>query len=242
MPLIMKVTNASAHLLPLPGGDRGLEIAALGEVNTTGWSHPRLSPWFYVVPPSDGIWDFNFIADPPSGIVAPVIMPIAAIWAGRAPGWCVGVRIHAAQNVIEVAKALLAEIVQAAPARYQAARADRAIVQQTLASYDDSHQPTGTIHWHNDGPWGLPTPHVEMKKLHHDLLLTVEGPDEAHIRHCIQQAIAAGAVAAIIAAITTGGGALTAAIGAFLSTLQSCLGEGFSARVDDQSHWIYWDT
>ncbi len=64
------------------------------------------------------------------------------------------------------------------------------VVRQNLASYDDSIQPTGTIHWKNDGPFGTPAPHVEMKKLHHDLVLTVEGPDEDRIRDCIRKAAA----------------------------------------------------
>jgi hypothetical protein len=37
-------------------------ITADGKVPTSGWTNPELSLWFYVVPPSDGIQDFDFVA------------------------------------------------------------------------------------------------------------------------------------------------------------------------------------
>lgn len=242
MSLVHKVVQVSAHILRLQAGASVLEIAALGEVTTTGWTHPRLTPVFYVTPPVDGIWDFEFQADPPSGVVAPVIRPVGALYLGRAPAWCTGVRVHAAVNAIEAAAQFPPLEAYAPPPAPTAAEArGLVVVRQNLASYDDSIQPTGTIHWKNDGPFGTPAPHVEMKKLHHDLVLTVEGPDEDRIRDCIRKAAAAGLVAAIVAAVATGGGALHAAIAAALAALERCLGDGFSVRIDDQSHWIYWD-
>jgi hypothetical protein len=241
MPMISKVDKVSAHILELPLGVGMIEISALGEVNTTGWTHPRLSPVFYDLQPKDGIWDFDFIADPPIGIVAPVIMPVGALYVGHAPAWCKGVRIHAVHNAVEAPVQRVAELAAPPVAQGAAIKRGHVIVHQNLASYDDSFQPTGTIHWKNDGPWGTPLPHPEWKKLHHDLVLTVEGPDEAKIRDCIQKAIAAGIIAAIVAAVTTGGGALGAALSAAIAALKTCLGDGFSVRIDDNSHWIYWD-
>jgi hypothetical protein len=81
-----------------------------------------------------------------------------------------------------------------------------------------------------------------MKKLHHDLVLTIEGPDEGKIRECLAKAAAAGLIAGIAAAIATGGLGLQAALSAFLSALLDCLGGAYTARIEDQSHWIYWDT
>lgn len=243
MSLIYKVVQVSANILQLPGGAGLLEITALGEVATTGWTHPRLAPVFYVAPPADGIWDFEFQADPPIGPVAPVLRPVTALYLGSAPDWCKGVRVHAAVNAIDALADRHKELETASapgPAAGGPAAAGRVVVTQTLAAYEDSIQPTGTIHWKNDGPFGTPVPHVEMKKLSHRLVLTVEGPDEDRIRDCIRQAGAAGLIAAIVAA-ATGGAALPAAIAAVLAALEQCLGEGFSARVDDQSHWIYWD-
>ena len=81
-----------------------------------------------------------------------------------------------------------------------------------------------------------------MKKLVHDLWLTVEGPSETEINSCFHKALAIGLVAAIIAAYATGGAALHAAVSAFLSYLKGCLGDKYSARVDDNSHWDEWCT
>ncbi|WP_201722771.1 hypothetical protein [Caulobacter sp. BP25] len=242
MSLIYKVVQVSAHILQLPGGTPKLEIAALGEVTSSGWTNPRLSPVFYVSPPPDGIWDFEFQADPPHGISGQVILPVGAIYAGVTPDWCKGVRVHAASNAIEAEAKSLQPAEKAPPSPIRAAARGLVIVQQSLATYDDSFQPTGTIHWKNDGPFGLPTPHVEMKKLRHELTLTIEGPNEDQIRNCIRQAAVAGVIAAIVAAVATGGGALHAAISAALAALEQCLGDGFSVRIDDQSHWIFWDT
>jgi hypothetical protein len=77
-------------------------ITAAGTVTTTGWSHPRLQPYIYVQPPSDGIWDFVFIADPPSGIAADVITPISASYIFKTGVFDLkGVRIHSATNTVE---------------------------------------------------------------------------------------------------------------------------------------------
>lgn len=243
MTRISNVDRVEAFVLTLPGHRRRLMIAALGLASTSGWTHPRLSPYVYIQPPADGVWDFEFVADPPHGIVLPVLTPMAAAWSGPLPDWCEGVRIHAASNHIAAALAVGEEPVdfQTTPA-FEAlsassrAAAGRAIIHQTLAEYDDSIQPTGTIHWD-----GL-IPHVEMKKLRHRLVLTVEGPDAARIEDCIRQAATAGVIAAIAAAIATGGLGLTAALSAALSTLSACLGEAYTPRIEDQSHWIYWDT
>lgn len=44
-------------------------IGALGTVPTSGWSDARLVPRMYVTPPPDGLWDFDFIAGAPTGII-----------------------------------------------------------------------------------------------------------------------------------------------------------------------------
>jgi hypothetical protein len=85
-------------------------ITADGKVPTSGWTNPELSLWFYVVPPSDGIQDFDFVAQPPSGIILPVVTPISAFaviprdprhyWGKGKP--LKGIRIHARENSVEV--------------------------------------------------------------------------------------------------------------------------------------------
>lgn len=239
MPKVYAVTAIHVHAIEIPHAGNQLHLVAQGEVTTTGWTGIRLAPRFYAVPPTDGIWDFDLLGDAPAGIVAQVILPVSAHFLGHKPTWCTGARVHAASNTIE--ETCTAIETKPRPVYEAVLPTARAIVHQEVASYDDSFQPTGTIHWKNDGPWGTPNPHVEWKKLHHSLTLTIEGPDEGKIRDCLGKAAAAGVLAAIAAAIATGGFALSAAISAALSTLTSCLGDGCTARMDDDSHWIYWD-
>jgi hypothetical protein len=76
MQRILSVQTADVFVLkskpPLIG------VTAAGQVPTTGWTEPQLTPWFYIAPPADGIQDFDFQAEPPSGLILPVTTPIAA--------------------------------------------------------------------------------------------------------------------------------------------------------------------
>jgi hypothetical protein len=228
------------------GFDPKLLVGAAGVVNSSGWSNIRLAPRYYIVPPGDGVWDFDFIGDPPSGIVLPVELPVSAWCTYTAPPWLKGVKVHAERNSILVQNLKTVAPMQApnrpltwggpdktwgGPDKTKAAKA-HVIVRQQIASYDDSWQPIGMCSLIS----------VKMKKLHHSLVLVVEGPDEAKIRECINSAAAAGLIAAIIAVYVTGGAGLQAAVSAFLSTLTGCLGGSYSARIDDESHWVEWCT
>ncbi len=57
-----------------------LLVAAAGRVLTSGWSNGQLSLYVYLVPPSDGVQEFDFIAERPSpgSIVLAVLTPIRA--------------------------------------------------------------------------------------------------------------------------------------------------------------------
>lgn len=237
MARVRTVTAVSANLIQLPAPlKEQLVVVALGDVPTTGWSHIRLSPRYYVAPPADGIWDFDFIGDEPTGVVGQVILPVAAEIVVPYPAWCTGARVYSATNNITAKVGPITATVLASAVNAQAAlAAGHVIHRQIIASFDDSFQPTGRTKF---DPW----PHLEMKKLHHELELVVEGPDESKIKDCIARAAAAGLIAAIIAALATGGAALPAAISAFLAALQNCLGNHFTVRIDNHSHWEYWWT
>lgn len=237
MKLVSKVDHAVAFQVDYLI-DKRVFVGAHGEVPSSGWSHACLAPRFYVTPPADGIWDFDFLAAEPAEMAAQVVLPIAASYEGRGPGWIRGVRVHAATNDLVVQAFAGGKV--AAAGTFALAKQGVALVEQTIAIYDDSFQPTGTIHWSGGFP---PIPHVEMKKLRHELTLIVEGPDEGKIRHCIDTSLAAGAVAALIAAFATGGWAAAEAFAATaLSTLEACLGGSFTVKLNDRSHWITWDT
>ena len=97
----MKVVKADLTLLksnpPL------LVINASGFVTTSGWTNGRLEPWYYIDFPTDGIQDFDFVADSPPGITLQVISPITATpaeWSDP-PEKLKGVRIHAQSNKLE---------------------------------------------------------------------------------------------------------------------------------------------
>jgi hypothetical protein len=78
---------------------RALYIRARGLVPTSGWTNPSLSEYIYIQPPPDGIWDFDFTAQPPEGIVLEVFTRIIVehIWHGDVDA-LKGVRIHASTN------------------------------------------------------------------------------------------------------------------------------------------------
>lgn len=228
---ISRVTQAMAAAVSFPGAHR-IFVAAHGVVPTSGWSDGRLSPYFYITPPADGIWDFNFIADGPSGIVLQMECPISATASMAMPNWVQGVRIHAATNKLEAKLATSMTTDRVIPQVVASFMAGRAHVEHQIAVYDDSFQPIGLC-------GGF---HVRMKKLRHELTLVIEGPDEQTIRSCIEQAIGLGLAAAIVAVFITGGAALQAAITALLTHLKNCLGDAFSARLENKSHWIEWCT
>ena len=71
------------------------------EVNTTGWSDGQLVPFTYTTPPDDGIYEFDFVAKPPSGIFGQMISPINSeyVW-HNFPNDVKGIRIYASRNSI----------------------------------------------------------------------------------------------------------------------------------------------
>jgi hypothetical protein len=234
MQLVSNVTKVFALDIdsPVPSFP-DLYVAAVGEVPTTGWSNFLLLPRIYITPPEDGIWDFEFVGSPP-GVGATVIMPALATYIGQSPSWLKGVRVQAANNALEEAtgRSVAAEAILPI-AELKSLDAQGARFEKVIAVYDDSFQPIGLCH-------GF---HIKMKKLRHQLTLTVTGPDEAKIRSCVSQAIGAGTLAALIAAFSTGGlGAAHAFFAAAIASLEGCLASGYKVRFDDKSHWIEWCT
>jgi hypothetical protein len=232
MQLVDRVTSAQAFSYDDGFSNSFILIGALGEVGTSGWTRFRLVPRAYgVVPPANGIWDIDLVGDEPSGTVLQVVVPVSVFDVFFRPSWVRGVEVHVLANSAgaNVSAKTAASVGQFVPT-------SRVVYRKDLASFDDSIQPTGTIHWH-----GL-TPHIEMKKLHHTLTLVVEGPDMGTIDNCFHQAATAAIIAAIIAAYATGGLGLGAALDAFVSALTACLGSSHRARIENHSHWVYWDT
>jgi hypothetical protein len=95
MEKILEVTEIKLALLE--SYPPQLQILATGTVPSTGWSNPQLVPYTYIQAPPDGIYDFDFVATPPTEIVAQVITPICVKYEWYAQG-VKGVRLHASTN------------------------------------------------------------------------------------------------------------------------------------------------
>jgi Dyp-type peroxidase family len=77
-----------------------LIITAEGKVNTSGWSNGKLIPFIYILPPVDGIYEFDFVADEPTGVTLQVISKIISqsfIW-NDFPKELNGVKIYSSSN------------------------------------------------------------------------------------------------------------------------------------------------
>lgn len=224
----LEVETVSAFRVSIAGQD-WVYVHASGFVPTSGWSNIQLSPTYYVLPPADGVWQLTMSGDAPSGIALQVVLPVSAGRMFPAPDWLKGVSVNGVKATFEN-KEMVALDDSEKHSLHK--RSGHTIVRETIASYDDSFNPIGLC-------GGLS---IKMKKLSHTLSLVVEGPDEGKIRECISQAAGVGLVAAIVAVYATGGGALSAAASAFMSSVQGCLGDSFQVRLDDDSHWVEWCT
>jgi hypothetical protein len=80
-------------------------IKAKGKVVTAGHTNPRLLQVLYMMPPADGIQDFDFYVDPPppSAVVAQVIADIETppLRLEHIPPWMKGVRVRAQTNSLD---------------------------------------------------------------------------------------------------------------------------------------------
>ena len=95
----------SVDLALLKSNPPQLAITAFGQVNSGGWKNGTLEPRYYIVPPTDGIQDFDFVAQPPIGIAIQVILPVTAHHViPHIPEWLKGVRVHAGSNSLVAAR------------------------------------------------------------------------------------------------------------------------------------------
>ena len=97
MEKILEITEV--RLAVLESSPPQLQINASGTVPTAGWSNPRLEPHIHVHVPPDGIYGFDFVADPPKEVTAQVISSIEVtdVWENLPEG-VKGVRVHASRN------------------------------------------------------------------------------------------------------------------------------------------------
>jgi hypothetical protein len=76
-----------------------LQIGADGKTGSSGWSEPELVQRVYIVPPADGIYDYDFVAKPPPEASTQILTQISATAIRRdIPNGMKGVRVHAKTN------------------------------------------------------------------------------------------------------------------------------------------------
>jgi hypothetical protein len=79
-----------------------LAITCKGNVSSGGWSNGKLIAYTYKKPPPDGIYDFDFVADEPTGTNTQVISEVTSqtfMWENFPPD-LVGVKVHSSENYI----------------------------------------------------------------------------------------------------------------------------------------------
>lgn len=77
-----------------------LIVEVEGLASTPGWANVRLDPHVYITPPDDGVQDFDLVGDRPAD-AAEVLSEVEAAWEGALQDWCIAVRVHAINNLIE---------------------------------------------------------------------------------------------------------------------------------------------
>lgn len=95
-------TVEAADIAPLKVDRKRATLSAVGTVPSSGWTDPALSPYYYVMPPADGIWDYEFVARPPGGIAATVISDVAASTSLPSLEGIAGFRIHAREGSLTI--------------------------------------------------------------------------------------------------------------------------------------------
>ncbi len=78
--------------------DHQAKVYASGTVPTSGWANARLSPVVYKISPSDGIWEYQFIAEKPGGITRQTITHIHAEFSIDLHRQMRGIRVTAKEN------------------------------------------------------------------------------------------------------------------------------------------------
>jgi hypothetical protein len=82
-----------------------LVVSATAEVPTGGWTDPRLTRREYVKPPADGIYEYDFTALKPKGLVPQAISEVKAIDKWKNPPADVkGVKVYGTKDGVKSAK------------------------------------------------------------------------------------------------------------------------------------------
>jgi hypothetical protein len=84
------------------GNPSTVKITASGKTQSQNWSAPELRPIVYTYPPTDGVYDYDFVAKPPAhpGPAHPTAIS-TDLTLDHIPDGMKGVRVHSMTNAIE---------------------------------------------------------------------------------------------------------------------------------------------
>ncbi|MCK9689388.1 hypothetical protein [Scleromatobacter humisilvae] len=204
-----------------PGGTK-LLLDVTGMVPTSGWSQARLVPRFGAREPVDGLWEFDFVARAPSGLVVDVPQWTGATLTVGRPDWCRGVRVYAATNA-ETTATFAAAVLLHVDCGDAEARKREVRVTQPVAAYEDNFQSLDRS---------------TCRRQRHELVLTLSGPIELPIRRVLADFACSAEAARLVTEYPLGGGATWRTASTLLEQLQMELGGDFRARLDDHISWI----
>jgi len=100
MAQLYSVQDVSFHINK--SNPASLVVFASGLASSSGWSDAALVQRQYVSEPADGIQDFDFVGEPPTGISLMVLSPISGTGEIQLETWMKGVRVHSASNEMSV--------------------------------------------------------------------------------------------------------------------------------------------
>lgn len=199
-----------------------LLVQSLGEVPTSHWSDIRLAPRYATEDPLDGLMEFDFRACAPSGRVLDCSLKVTASIVVACPEWLVGVKVYAATNSQVLAQVRTGEELGTTNLPTTTA-AESSFGEQPLAAYEDHFHARGV------GP---------CRRLRHQLALRIEGPDRRRIAQCMEDVASSRIAAAVAAAYSCGGEALSVAIGELMVWLHGDLGSGYAIQFDNCVRWV----
>ena len=82
-----------------------LVVTAIGQVPSGGWKQVQLIRRIYVKPPADGIWEYDLLAQKPSGVATTVMTPVGAKNTWKAYDTSIkGVRVYGIGRGVKEAK------------------------------------------------------------------------------------------------------------------------------------------
>jgi hypothetical protein len=99
-----KVPRVKAVTVARINATAEVDITAIGEVPTTGWSNPRLVGRLYIPSgPTDRILRFDFIADAPNAAGGAVVSELTVTRRETLPRWARTVRVCGSSNCVDKA-------------------------------------------------------------------------------------------------------------------------------------------